>query len=405
MKDQPTADSNPAPKRGLFPIRGEAPPVSGLFAGGIVLLGFALSLTLVAVEILTVFLVLLLLFRLFHGHKPQITRWDLPFITFILIRLLSSIFGDHAELAAKGFSNLFFAAAYFITAWSLQENRHVGWRNFIRALVIGTAIASVVGLIQVLGGEHRAVGLYGGYTVFGSLTGASLILGIFLSINNNLFKRKLIDIPLLTLCATGLAASICRAEWIAAILVLLPAGIMFRPKISALVFVFIAVLFLAITPLRDRLFTMADPVSNLSGREVLWQPALELITEKPVLGHGLNSFQAIFPDELRPYMTDPGAGDWHNLYLQVAVESGLLGLVAFLWMLGIGLYICHNRIRLAKTPEERGLAWGLFGALAFFCIAGGMGVFLVRIPITVLVFLVLGGITSSRNITGVKSTS
>jgi len=369
------------------------PFAAGVFSIGLALLGLALPLSLVAAEIITAGLLAIFLLRLVKGQKFQLSRRDLPVIAFLLIRLNAGIFSPHTELAGKGLTYLFFCSAYAITAWNPEGRDLKTWRNFIRGLVIGGAVSSIASFYQVVEGAQRGIGLSGGWTVFGSLTGAALVLGVYQSINGGLFAKKYQDIALLTLNAAGLAVSICRAEWMVAFLVLLPAGVLFYPRTSAALTGGILALFLAITPLRERLLTIADPASNLSGREVIWAPSIKLIARKPILGHGLNSFHAIFPERLRPHMTDPGAGDWHNVYLQTAIESGLLGLAAFLWLLGMGLSLAYRRIRLAKTPPEQGIAWGLFSALAFFFIAGGLGAFLVRIPVVVLVFLMLGMIS------------
>lgn len=378
MKDQS------AVSRGSF--------VSRPFIVGLTVLGVLLPISLVAVEVVVCGLLLLTVLRLLRG-KLCPSRWDLPILCFIIIRLITGIFSQHNELTLKGLIYLSFALSYCITAWNPEGSDVKVWRNFIRALVIGATAASVCGIIQFASGAVRVEGFYGGWTVFGSMTGAALISGIYLTARGDLFFRRSFDLLLLTLCAAGLAVSLCRAEWVAVFIVLLPAGILFYPKYSAILLSITLALFLLVTPMREKLFTLFDPLSNLSGRDIIWKPAINLIAEKPILGHGLNSFQSVFPQELRSSMTDPGAGDWHNVYLQVAVESGLLGLAAFLWMLASFLYLFLRQIRLASTDQELGIAWGLFALIAFFCIAGGFGVFLVRIPVVMLFFLSLGRIS------------
>jgi len=368
----------------------EKPFATGAFSAGLVLLGLALPLSLVAVEAICGLLLVIILLRLFRRQRIPISYWDLPFLLFILIRLASLIFSPHPDMIGKGLTYLAFCPAYILAAWNTQGDLKQVWPRLIRGLVIGGAIASVVGLIQVASGAERATGIYGGWTVFGSLMGAALILGVYQAAGGSLFRRRLWDCLMLGLIAAGLAASICRAEWVAAVLVLLPAAVLYYPRSSAVLGVGILILFLVIAPLRSRLATLANPAANLSGREVLWQPVPDLLAQRPILGHGLNSFHAIFPEALRPQMTDSGAGDWHNVYFQVAIESGLLGLAAFLALLGTGLFAALRGIRRATAPADRAAAWGTFCALAFFCIAGALGTFLVRISVVVLVFLLLG---------------
>ena len=54
-----------------------------------------------------------------------------------------------------------------------------------------------------------------------------------------------------------------------------------------------------------------------------------MIQDSPWLGHGINTFMQIF----EAYRTDRGNPAYaHNSYLQLAAETGLLGLVSFLWI-------------------------------------------------------------------------
>ncbi len=364
-----------------------------LHSRGLGLLGLLLPLSLVAVEFLFTALLLWSLLQALRSRQIRLTRWHLPVLAFVLIRLTSGLFAAETKLAVKGLTYLLFCAAFAITAWNTGDFKSRGWSRFVRGLVVGCALSSLWGIVQVLAGAQRATGFYGGWTVFGSLTGAALVLGSYQAISGGLFSKKYLNALFLLLIAAGLAASSCRAEWVAAVLVLLPAGVIFYPRLSVLLGLCVVVLFLAIQPLRERLLTLGNPVANLSGREVLWQPTVKLMQQEPLFGYGLNSFHAIFPPDLRPQMSDPGAGDWHNVYLQVALESGLIGLAAFLWLLATGLYLAVRGVRRARSPAEQAAAWGLFAGLAFFCIAGGLGVFLVRIPVVILVFLLLGTIT------------
>ena len=66
-----------------------------------------------------------------------------------------------------------------------------------------------------------------------------------------------------------------------------------------------------------------------SGRPVFWKNAVSIIRSSPICGTGLNTY-------LRVIKRNPDQKTWwyaHNCYLQLAAETGLLGLACFLWML------------------------------------------------------------------------
>jgi len=111
----------------------------------------------------------------------------------------------------------------------------------------------------------------------------------------------------------------------------------------------------------DRQFLPTD--IGPSDRWVMWQAAVGMIKDRPVLGHGLNTFMA-------NYLTYWVGGERqpryaHNCYLQVAAETGITGLVTFLVLLGVLFWRLIARVRrLAGHPQI--LLWGFcVGLLAF----------------------------------------
>jgi putative inorganic carbon (HCO3(-)) transporter len=72
--------------------------------------------------------------------------------------------------------------------------------------------------------------------------------------------------------------------------------------------------------------------NSLAWREALWRSALEAVAQRPILGHGLESFR---PSALDFFpLTGPEGVDAHNLYLQILFEMGAMGLIAYLWLMG-----------------------------------------------------------------------
>jgi putative inorganic carbon (hco3(-)) transporter len=67
-------------------------------------------------------------------------------------------------------------------------------------------------------------------------------------------------------------------------------------------------------------------------RQALWASAIPEIMEKPLLGHGLETFKPSTPGFFP--LVGPEGIDGHNFYLQTGFEMGLLGVLALLWLLG-----------------------------------------------------------------------
>jgi O-antigen ligase len=72
-------------------------------------------------------------------------------------------------------------------------------------------------------------------------------------------------------------------------------------------------------------------LNSLAWRQALWESALPSIQAKPVLGHGLESFRPATPTFFT--LVGPQGIDAHNLYLQIAFEMGMVGLLGFGWLI------------------------------------------------------------------------
>lgn len=99
-----------------------------------------------------------------------------------------------------------------------------------------------------------------------------------------------------------------------------------------------------------------------SGRRGFWKKAVSIIRTSPILGTGLNTYTRVLK-------RDPHASLWyaHNCYLQLAAETGLLGLACFLWVLFVlfqqGLIGCRAIEGLWPKIILQGTLAGLFGFL------------------------------------------
>lgn len=67
-------------------------------------------------------------------------------------------------------------------------------------------------------------------------------------------------------------------------------------------------------------------------RQALWESAIPQVLERPLLGHGLETFKRSTPSFFP--LIGPEGIDAHNFYLQVSYEMGLLGVFALAWLLG-----------------------------------------------------------------------
>lgn len=103
-------------------------------------------------------------------------------------------------------------------------------------------------------------------------------------------------------------------------------------------------------------------------RLAMWQAALGMIRDRPILGHGLNTFMGNYLKYWVGGERQPRYA--HNCYLQVAAETGIIGLIAFLWLLGSVLWRVWEGLRVAITDQRLLLCGLLAGVFAFAVQAG-----------------------------------
>lgn len=112
--------------------------------------------------------------------------------------------------------------------------------------------------------------------------------------------------------------------------------------------------------------TISSHASSLvTARSEIWGPALEIIEESPLIGNGLGSFSALFAQETK---IPPGfaTSHAHNIFLQTAAETGILGVVLVLWIIVRSNLIFFRAWRAASPTVKIRLASYAGAGMAVF---------------------------------------
>ena len=124
------------------------------------------------------------------------------------------------------------------------------------------------------------------------------------------------------------------------VFLILPSNIVSRVKIFSIA--------------KDRLTqTLTLKSRSVQSRFIIWDSALKMIKEKPLLGWGIGTFKFHFLDYRKLIKDFPEeAENVHNEYLQVWVETGLLGLVMFILL--VVFYFRECFLLLKQTKDFQG---------------------------------------------------
>ena len=314
-------------------------------------------------------------------------RLMLPLAVYVLFVVVSVATAQDFGLYARGaflILQVFFVFVYLISWIRTRDDV----RFVVTLLLFGLVLESAIILIAAQSAEGFALpGLrvlvdrstvdLGGPRFYGSLgspINAAAYLEMLLApavavLATRLGRSiKMIAVLGLGLGSIALIGTLSRASWMAAALSISVTCLAFKHQgrtlrlaIPLLLMLFIGgVVVMFQSTIATRL--TADDVGSARGRVPLMVTALEIIGDHPELGVGANNYVAALPR----YESTFG-GEWlytvHNRYLLVAAETGLGGLVAFLWFLTVTLRRGWVRWR-RSDPLLSPLALGLTAAIA-----------------------------------------
>lgn len=104
---------------------------------------------------------------------------------------------------------------------------------------------------------------------------------------------------------------------------------------------------------------------SLVERYYLWDRAIKVIQAKPILGTGINTYAAVHQKYDKTYNWRVQGYYAHNGYLQMAAETGIVGLGAFLYFIFQSI-----RLNLSSRNSDSAFRLGLFiGIINFLCFA------------------------------------
>jgi O-antigen ligase len=127
--------------------------------------------------------------------------------------------------------------------------------------------------------------------------------------------------------------------------------------------------------------------AELSGREWIWSEALSEIDKNPLLGRGIGAAETVIPDS------------FHNAYLEIWFNTGLVGLLLFLASQFYFVYRIVYLRRISEDPENRSVL-----ALALGYMMGFVAICMFESPaagssnVNLILYLFLGVLVSSNHL-------
>ena len=305
------------------------------------------------------------------GVRLDALAW--AFIVFALARIVTVCTSVDVAESARIFRTELPFMLFFFAARAEFEDADLSRVTAIqRVLFWSAAAATVVALVKfAIDHQPRISSTTAGFYTLGGYLCAVLAIALTAGHQPAVHGPRWLWMCVCVLMLLGILMTQNRLHWVTAGMVLAVVGVLRERWLLAVgVLAALAALLLS-SELAGRMHALVNLSSNMSGRDVIWRGARMLAFEHPLTGFGPQTFRTVFP--LMADMPDKGVASWHNDFLQVYMDSGLLGLIPFLAVVFLSLgRTCSTARLLGFSHPQARLNASVAAGLLVFAVAGGM---------------------------------
>ncbi|MDP7544306.1 MAG: O-antigen ligase family protein [Anaerolineales bacterium] len=329
-----------------------------------------------------------------HAHSaraaprlPTLNSLDLAVLAFALLAALSLFSAELRGVALNELRVMVLEPVLFYALLrSIPLQKKELWR-VVDFFVLGAALVAAIGLIQYAlgvnlitaeGGVLRLRSVYGSPNNVGLYLGRALPVATAVMVLGGARNRRLSYLGAVLLMAAALALSFSRGALLLGVPAALAVIILFRggKRAAGALFALLGVATAALFAFA-RHPRIVSLLSRTAGptffRLNLWRSALNMISDHPLTGVGLDNFLYAYRGRyIAPAAwQDPHLSHAHNWLLDFATRLGLPGLAVAFWLLVAFFRTAVRAVRTMTDPGLRALAVGLVASMADF-LAHGM---------------------------------
>ncbi len=311
------------------------------------------------------------------GRAPRLRRTslDLPVILFVAVSLVAALASKEKLASLHHLKNLLLFSVVYVVGLLVTGER-LG-RRLYAALVFAGAGSAAYGIALyflglgdgVLGRTH---GSFSTPMTFGSILLVLCSLSFAVFVGRGVTRRFRVALGVATaVILAALLVSFTRSSWIGTLVSVVVILAFLRRRLIVLFVAALVALFLLLPPVyRERVQTMWSPTfgTNVQRLEML-SASWRMFKDHPLLGVGTMDLGELYR-QYKPPTAVFIHGHMHNNFVQIAVQMGLVGLAAFIFLLVFFYRLLARNLKLGLPPPERALVVGSIGALTGFLVNG-----------------------------------
>lgn len=352
-------------------------------------------------------------------ETPAVMPLILIFIAYCLSVLNAKYFAASVKDIVKFIESFFILFLFTINFVDKRETI----TNIFRVFIFAGLISSIIGIVRYFAGlDSRVFGLSGGD--FGAFLGISTLSAISNLIFSSSKVEKALVLASLPILVSAMILSQTRA-WLLGLMLALfllflqvrrdPRAVRFAFLLAAIaivVFVLLSADFFSghqanlITSGVSRAFETGIIKGETLGRYVsilmrifVWVHCFSIYLQNPIFGFGIGNLRIrnYFTGELgSPY--EEGVGYIDNHWLNVLYETGILGVVGWIWLAVVVYKACRQLMKVSIDPEWKQISITLAGSMLILLVGGMFWVLTVVHELTALIPFLIGLIFASTRI-------
>jgi len=353
----------------------------------LILFVFWSPISITGAQVAVSFALLFWVVRMFVIKKFRLVRnpLNIPIAAFLVAVAIGVIRAVDFRHSLKGYMTLGWISIFFLTVNNIKDVNQ--FKRLIRILILITTIAGAYGIFQHLTridffgnvkylnlAFARSPGFFNSPMTFGNYVLLLLPVVIGMSSYARLGKERRVLLASGLIILAAIIFTYTRGVWLGLIGGLIFMAILRSKRLLLIVVTGILVCSISVVVFPSSRFARRVMETFKSGRPVgdriyFLEGGLKIIRDYPITGVGWEGFRRVYP-RYKPSEAGESGCNAHNNFLDVAVDSGLLGLGIFIWLL---LTIYKVGFQIFKRLDDgyfKGIAWGFLGSLTAFLVAG-----------------------------------
>jgi len=334
------------------------------------------------------------------------TPFDIGIAALVLLAAASIWFSPDPGFSFYNYYNLMgrYVLIYYLVVNNISSKSQV--KSLIWVMLASATVVTLYGFYQYLFSVNiSAVEWVDGeqfpdlkLRVFSTMENPNLLAGLLVTMmamgsgigfKSDGIKTKFILFLLVIMFGTCLVLTYSRGAWLSLLAVIGVYGILCNRKIFWLLLLLPLAMLVGHDAVLERIMSIMNPTDTSSTlRIALWESTIAMIMDKPLLGIGWGAYWLVYP-EYDFFLQNGNVKIFHahNMYLNIAAEIGIPGLIAFLGIMYGHIRLALNVLRGTLESWSAGVLLGILAAMGGIIVNGLTDYVMFNIQLSMLYWL------------------